>query len=134
MVMSTQILDEASRLMEYILVDKISIYNAGDPVTVGFEVTRQLTPASANVPAVVQTTVLNNAEESRTVNVYSIKVARHTELSAGQVITVDTCYSEPSLVGLKLLIDKVSESGLSTIRKAVASDFNLVNQEGKEGL
>lgn len=120
--------------MEYILVDKISIYNAGDPVTVGFEVTRQLTPVSANVPAVVQTTVLNNAEESRTVNVYSIKVARHTELSAGQVITVDTCYSEPSLVGLKLLIDKVSESGLSTIRKAVASDFTLVNQEGKEGL
>lgn len=134
MAMSTQILDEASRLMEYILVDKISIYNAGDPVTVGFEVTRQLTPVSANVPAVVQTTVLNNAEESRTVNVYSIKVARHTELSAGQVITVDTCYSEPSLVGLKLLIDKVSESGLSTIRKAVASDFTLVNQEGKEGL
>jgi hypothetical protein len=42
--------------------------------------------------------------------------------------------AEPDLVGKVLLLDKVSQNGLAMLRKAVASDFDMVNQEGKGGL
>ena len=60
--------------------------------------------------------------------------AAGTALEAGQAVRVTVCYSEPSLVGKVLLIDKISQNGLAALRKATASDFEKVNQEGKEGL
>jgi len=135
MVMSTQTLAEASRLLAgAVLEDTIDLYSAGPPVTVGFEVTRELTLLSNGIPSLVQTTTLANAIESRTDSVYSIKVAQGTVLDAGMVIEVAVCVQEPSLVGKKLLLDKVSQNGIAVIRKAVASDWKVVNQEGKEGL
>ncbi|AVJ51000.1 hypothetical protein FDJ44_gp09 [Microbacterium phage Pikmin] len=135
MVMSTQTLAEASSLLDNaVLEDVINIYEVGDPVTVGIEVTRPLSPLAIGVAGLVQTTTLANAVESRTDNVYSIKVSRGTILEAGMVVEVDQCLQEPSLTGKKLLVDKVSQNGLAIIRKAVASDWTVVNQEGKEGL
>lgn len=135
MVMSTQTLAESSRLItKNVLIDTVQLYNVGDPVTVGYEVTRELTPVGDPIPGLVQTTVLANAVESQVVNTYSIKVSGGTDVSAGQAVKVVACEHEPELVGKVLLLDKVSQNGLAVLRKAVASDFHSVNQEGKEGL
>ena len=85
-------------------------------------------------PGLVQTTTLQNAVESRTVNTYSVKVARGTALEKGMAVKVVSCVMEPSLVGKTLLIDKVSQNGLAMLRKAVASDYDIVDQQGKGDL
>lgn len=132
MTMSTPILDEGARLLALAtLVDTIQICTVGPPVTVGFEVTRALTPVGEPIAGLVQTITLENAIESKTEQTFSVKVARGTAFNAGSAIQVVTCVAEPELVGKVLLIDKVSLSGLSMIRKAVATDFETVNQEGK---
>ena len=134
MVMSTPILDEAAHHLSGVLVDLIQLYDVGEPVTVGIHVTRALTPVGDPIPGLVQTTTLENAVESRTESTYSVKVARGTAIAAGQAIKVTRCVQEPDLVGKTLLLDKVSQNGAALIRKAVAQDFENVNQEGKEGI
>lgn len=133
-MMQTQTLARASQLLSTLLVDTIQVYDVGDPVTVGHEATRPLTPVGDPIPGLVQTTILANAVESRVENMYSIKVAQGTALSAGQAVRVVHCTQEPSLVNKVLLLDKVSQNGLALIIKAVASDFHEVNQEGKSWL
>jgi hypothetical protein len=134
MAMSTQTLDNAASQLEYLLVDSLQLYTVGDPVTTGINVTRSLTPLGAPLAGLVQTTTLLNAVESRTDNTYAIKTAKRTPLAAGQAVKVLSCAAEPELVGKTLLVDKVSMNGLSLLRKAVASDYTQVNQEGKGAL
>ena len=135
MTMSTQTLDEAARqLANAVLIDTIQILDVGDPVTVGINVTRELTAVGQPIAGLVQETTLQNAVESEVSTFYSVKVAKYTELKAGQAIRVITCHAEPDLVGATLLLDKMSRNGLAMIRKGVASTFEAVNQEGKEGL
>lgn len=135
MAMSTQTLLEASRLLETMLVDRLTIHDVGEPVTVGAQVTRALSDPLATVDGLVQTISLENAVEGRVTQLYSIKIGRsHTQVRAGQAIKVLTCAQEPSLVGRVLLIDTISQSGLSTIRKGTAQVARTVNQEGKEVL
>lgn len=133
--MSTQTWDDAGDLLgQATLVDTLQIMDVGDPMTIGTKVVRLLTPVGTPVAGLVQTTTLANAAESLTVNTYSVKVARKTDIHAGQAIKLLTCRQEPDLAGKVLLLDKVSQNGLALIRKAVASDTTVVNQEGKEGL
>ena len=135
MVMSTQISHEASQLLEQaILLDSVQLLNVGQPVTVGANVTRSLTPVGAPIAGLVQTTVLQGAIEGRTENVYSVKLPQGTVVSAGQAVRVVACLMEPDLVGKVLLLDKVSQNGAALIRKCIASDTTVVNQEGKEAL
>lgn len=134
MAISTQTLAEAARQLSYVLVDSVQVYNLGSPVTTGVHVSLSRSPVGEPIPALVQTTTLANAAESSTDSVYSVKVAQGTALEAGQAVEVLTCLQEPSLVGKTLLLDKVSQNGLAVLRKAVASDFTVVNQEGKAGL
>lgn len=135
MTMSTQILDEASRLLsQATLVDQVQIMDVGEPVTVGVNVTRALTPVGQPVPGLVQTTILENAVESRTNSAYSVKVGRWTALEPGQAVKVLVCRSEPGLVDKIIFIDKVSLNGAALLRKATGTDYDTVNQEGKEGL
>lgn len=135
MTMSTQTLAEAARwLATATLKDRIKVYAVGDPVTTGIEVTKPLELLANGIPALVQSTTLQNAAESASTSVYSIKVERKTVLDAGMVVEVSACAAEPDLVGYKLLVDKVTLNGLAMIRKATASDYEVVNQEGKEGL
>ncbi len=134
MVMSTQTLAEAAKLLTTPFVDSVQLLLVGEPVTVGFEVVRETVPVGDPVAALVQTTTLANAVESQVVNVYSVKVPQGTVIDAGMAVEVLTCQQEPSLVGKKLLLDKVSQNGLALIRKAVASDFHQVDQQGKENL
>lgn len=133
--MSTQTWDDAGALLgQAVLVDTLQILDVGEPVTIGTKVVRSLTPVGEPVAGLVQTTSLANAAESLTVNVYSVKVARKTVIFAGQAIRLLACRQEPDLAGKVLLLDKVSQNGLAVIRKAVASDTTVVNQEGKEVL
>lgn len=135
MTMSTQILAEAARVLaEATLRDTIQILTVGPPVTVGFEVTRELTPLGDPVAGLVQTTVLENAVESKSSSSYSVKVHAGQLFRPGMAVRVITCELEPELVGKELLIDKVSLNGAAMIRKGVATDFDVVNQEGKEAL
>lgn len=130
--MSTQTLREAARLHEQnVLLDTVQIYDIGEPVTVGINVTRALTPVGQPVPGVVQTTTLQNAAESRVADTYSIKVALGTPLVAGQVVKLLNSRTEFDLVGKEFLVDKVSLNGAAMLRKAVASEYHVVNQEGK---
>ncbi|UVK59228.1 hypothetical protein SEA_QUARTZ_9 [Microbacterium phage Quartz] len=135
MEISTQTWDDAGALLgQAVLVDTLQILDVGEPVTIGTKVVRSLTPVGEPVAGLVQTTSLANAAESLTVNVYSVKVARKTVIFAGQAIRLLACRQEPDLAGKVLLLDKVSQNGLAVIRKAVASDTTVVNQEGKEVL
>lgn len=135
MTMSTQTLAEASRLLAgAVLTDIVQLYDVQQPITVGINVTRELTAAGEPVPGLVQTTTLENAAESNVTNIYYVKLASKTAVRAGQVVKVLECRAEPDLVGKKLLLDKVSQNGLAMLRKAVASDFQVVNQEGKESI
>ena len=135
MSMSTQTLGESARVIATaVLLDRIQILDVVPPVTVGYEVTRALTEVGDPVAGLVQTTVLQNASESNTESFYSVKVAQATPIKSGQAVRVEACLMEPELVGKVLLLDKVSLNGLAMLRKAVATDFEKVNQEGKEGL
>lgn len=130
--MSTQTLTESARLLAAAtLIDTIQIGTVGPPVTIGFEVTRELTPIGGPVPGLVQSITLENAVESLTSTTFSVKVAQGTTLNPGNAVEVISCQQEPELVGMILLIDKVSLNGAAMIRKAVARDFETVNQEGK---
>lgn len=135
MTMSTPILRSAARLLEKnLFVDLLQVLDVGAPETVGILVIRSTTPVGMPIPGLVQTTTLANAVESRTDSVYSIKVPQGTDLSAGQAVRVVRCLAEPDLEGKALLVDKISKNGLAMLRKGVASDFEVVNQEGKEGI
>lgn len=134
MVMSIQTLDSAAQLMSVaVLVDHIDLYDVGPLVTVGFETERELTLVESDIPALVQGTVLQNAIESMVSTTWSVKVERGTDIAAGQAIRVTECRQEPDLVGKVLYLDKVSQNGLAILRKAIASDFYAVDQQGKDG-
>lgn len=135
MVMSIRTSLESARLLEKTtLLDSVQLLNVGEPVTVGTQVTRSLTPVGEPVAGLVQTSVPQGAVESTTTRIFSVKVPRATPLRAGMAVRVVTCLMEPELVGKVLLIDSVSLNGASMIRKGFASDAVVVNQQGKEAI
>lgn len=134
MAMSTRTLHEAAALLATNLVDLVQILNVGDPITVGTQVSRVLTPAGQPIPGLVQTISLESAVEGRVTQAISVKVAQGTAITAGQAVRVEACLQEPDLVGKVFLLDTISQNGLSLIRKGTATRMNTVNQEGKEGL
>lgn len=135
MVMSTQISREAARQLEVaILLDSVQIFNVGEPVTVGTQVTRVLTPVGKPVAGLVQTSTPQGAVESTTNQIFSVKVSQGTPLAAGQAVKVLACLMEPDLVGEVFFLDSVSRNGAALICKAFASKATVVNQQGKEAL
>lgn len=132
MAMSTQTLDEAGRLMaQSVLIDSLQIFDVSDPITVGHDVTRALTPVGQPIAGLVQTISLESAVEGRVAQAYSIKVPRGTALEAGQAVRVLSTRSDLDLVGKTILIDTISKNGLAMLRKGTGIDFENVNQEGK---
>ena len=131
MVMSTQTLAESSRLLSLLLMDSVQVLNVGDPRTEGIHVTNELTPVGDPIPALVQSITLENSVDGTVSQGWSVKVRQGTALESGQAVRVLTCVQEPSLVGKVLLLDTVSQNGAAMIRKAVAQDFEKVNQQGK---
>lgn len=135
MAMSTQTLDEGARMLEAgIMLDRLQILDVGNPVTVGTQVTRDITPAGEPVPGLVQTVTLESAVEGKVSQGFTIKVPKRVSLTPGQAVRVEACLAEPDLVGVILLVDTVSLNGAAMLRKATASRARVVNQEGKEAL
>ena len=133
MATSTQTLDDGARLLGTVLTDTVQLLTVGEPVTVGFEVQRPVTPTGTPTPALVQATTLANAEESLVSNVYSVKFPASTVVEPGMVAEVVASH-DAALVGKRLLLDKVNRNGLTMIVKAVASDWDAVDQQGKGNL
>ena len=133
MATSTQTLADGARLLGTVLTDTVQLLAVGEPVTVGFEVQRTVTPVGAQIPALVQATTLTNAEESLVSNVYSVKLPAGTVVESGMVAEVVASH-DAALVGKRLLLDKVNRNGLTMIVKAVASDWDAVDQQGKGNL
>lgn len=121
-------------MLTTVMLDTVQIYDVGAPVTVGVNVTRELTAVGEPVAGLVQSTTLENAAESQTQQIFSVKVPYLTVIRAGQAVRVISCLMEPDLIGKTLLLDKVSLNGAAMLRKAVASEATVVNQEGKEAL
>ncbi|QKY80310.1 hypothetical protein SEA_MERCEDES_10 [Microbacterium phage Mercedes] len=117
-----------------VLLDSVQLLDVGEPVTVGTQVTRSLTPVGQPIPGLVQTSVPQGAVESTTTKIFSVKVPQATVWRAGQAVRVVSCLMEPDLVGKVLYLDSVSQNGAALIRKAFASESTVVNQEGKEAL
>jgi len=131
----TQTLAEASANLRYLLVDVLNLYTPGDTITNGdFTVTRGLSPVALGVPGLVQTVTLPNADGGISQSNYSIKVGPGVVLDPGMVVEVGQCEREPALTGRRFLVESVSQNGLALIRKAVASDFTAVDQQGKESM
>ena len=134
MVMSTPILDEATEyIRRNILIDYLDIFEAGLTITRGFQaMPATLTVVQHDVQCLVQTTEIPQPIEGVAVQRYSIKVPRGTSLKPGQVVRITRCWREPSLQGVYLLIDSVSENGAALLRKATATRFHQVDGTGKE--
>ena len=81
----------------------------------------------------MQATTLTNAEESLVSNVYSVKFPASTVVEPGMVAEVVASH-DAALIGKRLLLDKVNRNGLTMIVKAVASDWDAVDQQGKGNL
>lgn len=135
MAMSTQTLDEAARMFKQnVLIDTLQVLNVGEPVTVGINVTRTLTPVGQPISGLVQTVSLENANEGIVNQIFKIKVPKGTALEPGQAVRVVTCAAEPDLVGKVILVDTMTRNGLAMLRAGTGSDFAKVDQQGKEGL
>jgi len=134
MVMSTPILDEATEyIRRNILIDYLDIFEAGPTITRGFQaMPATLTAVQHDVQCLVQTIEIPQPIEGVAVQQYSIKVPRGTSLKPGQVVRITRCWREPSLQGVNLLIDSVSENGAALLRKATATRFHQVDGTGKE--
>lgn len=134
MVMSTQISRDGAALLAQLLIDDVQLMNVGDPVTVGANVTRALTPVGAPIKGLVQSVSLENAIEGRVNQLYSVKLPVGTVVAEGQAVKVISCAAEPALVGQVVLLDTVSRNGLAMLRKCTGQVNRVVNQEGKEAL
>ena len=121
-------------MLEALHVDSVQLYSVGQPSTVGSRVSRSLSAVGAPVPALVQQTTLENAAESRSEALYSVKVGRRVPLAGGMAVKVLSCEADTSLVGKIIFLDKVSGNGMAMIRKGIGSISVVVNTEGKEAL
>lgn len=134
MVISTQILRSGAELLAQLLVDSVQLLDVGEPVTVGTQVTRSLTPVGQPIPGLVQSVSLENAVEGRVNQAYSVKMPKDTAVHEGQAVRVMSCAAEPALVGQVVLLDTISLNGLAMLRKGTGQITRVVNQEGKEAI
>lgn len=134
MTMSTLIWSKGAALLEQLLIDSVQIMSVGQPVTVGAQVTRTLTPVGAPIAGLVQSVSLENAAEGRVNQLYSVKLPVGTAIEEGQAVKVLASELEPELVGQVVLLETVSRNGLAMLRKGTGQVSRIVNQEGKEAL
>lgn len=114
-----------------VLLDQVQIYDVGDPITVGANVTRPLTPVGQPVNGLVQSVTLESAVDGRVVQAFSIKVGAGTALAAGQAVRLLNSRTEADLVGKTFLLDSVSLNGAAMLRKGMASKVAQLDPQGK---
>lgn len=126
----TQITPKAAALLtDTLLIDRVAMYQL-QPATVtrySSSHTREL--VHSQVRSLVQATSTDVVEGLGDVT-YSVKLPTTTEVQPGMLLVVTMCTREPSLVGMELMVDSISEDGLSIIRKCIAHSYTTVDHQG----
>lgn len=126
----TQITPRASALMtDTLLVDRADVYKLQPPVVVGYASRRARELVSREIKCLVQATSTDVVDGLGDI-AYSVKVPTGTGLSPGMLLVITQCTREPSLVGVELMVDSISEDGLSIIRKCIAHAYSTVDHQG----
>lgn len=126
----TQITPRASALMtDTLLVDRTDAYKLQPPVVVGYASRRARELVSREIKCLVQATSTDVVDGLGDI-AYSVKVPTGTGLSPGMLLVITQCTREPSLVGVELMVDSISEDGLSIIRKCIAHAYSTVDHQG----
>lgn len=126
----TQITPRASALMtDTLLVDRADAYKLQPPVVVGYASRRARELVSREIKCLVQATSTDVVDGLGDI-AYSVKVPTGTGLSPGMLLVITQCTREPSLVGVELMVDSISEDGLSIIRKCTAHSYTTVDHQG----
>lgn len=126
----TQITPRASALMtDTLLVDRADAYKLQPPVVVGYASRRARELVSREIKCLVQATSTDVVDGLGDI-AYSVKVPTGTGLSPGMLLVITQCTREPSLVGVELMVDSISEDGLSIIRKCIAHSYTTVDHQG----
>lgn len=126
----TQITPRASALMtDTLLVDRADAYKLQPPAVVGYVSRRARELVSREIKCLVQATSTDVVDGLGDI-AYSVKVPTGTGLSPGMLLVITQCTREPSLVGVELIVDSISEDGLSIIRKCIAHAYSTVDHQG----
>lgn len=126
----TQITPRASALMtDTLLVDRADAYRLQPPVVVGYASRRARELVSREIKCLVQATSTDVVDGLGDI-AYSVKVPTGTGLSPGMLLVITQCTREPSLVGVELMVDSISEDGLSIIRKCIAHAYSTIDHQG----
>lgn len=126
----TQITPRASALMtDTLLVDRADAYKLQPPAVVGYVSRRARELVSREIKCLVQATSTDVVDGLGDI-AYSVKVPTGTGLSPGMLLVITQCTREPSLVGVELMVDSISEDGLSIIRKCIAHAYSTVDHQG----
>lgn len=126
----TQITPRASALMtDTLLVDRADAYKLQPPTVEGYASRRARELVSREIKCLVQATSTDVVDGLGDI-AYSVKVPTGIGLSPGMLLVITQCTREPSLVGVELMVDSISEDGLSIIRKCIAHAYSTVDHQG----
>jgi len=126
----TQITPRAAELLaDTLLIDRVAMYQLQPATVTRYSSSRTRELVHSQVRSLVQATSTDVVEGLGDVT-YSVKLPTTTEVQPGMLLVVTMCTREPSLVGMELMVDSISEDGLSIIRKCIAHSYTTVDHQG----
>lgn len=126
----TQITPKAAALLtDTLLIDRVAMYQLQPATVTRYSSSRTRELVHSQVRSLVQATSTDVVEGLGDVT-YSVKLPTTTEVQPGMLLVVTMCTREPSLVGMELMVDSISEDGLSIIRKCIAHSYTTVDHQG----
>lgn len=126
----TQITPRAAELLaDTLLIDRVAVYQLQPATVTRYSSSRTRELVHSQVRSLVQATSTDVVEGLGDVT-YSVKLPTTTEVQPGMLLVVTMCTREPSLVGMELMVDSISEDGLSIIRKCIAHAYSTVDHQG----
>ena len=112
-----------------LLIDRVAMYRLQPATVTRYSSSRTRELVHSQVRSLVQATSTDVVEGLGDVT-YSVKLPTATEVQPGMLLVVTMCTREPSLVGMELMVDSISEDGLSIIRKCIAHSYTTVDHQG----
>lgn len=126
----TQITPRAAELLaDTLLIDRVAVYRLQPAAVTRYSSSRTRELVSPQVRSLVQATS-TDVVEGLGDGTYSVKLPTTTEVQPGMLLVVTMCTRESSLVGMELMVDSISEDGLSIIRKCIAHSYTTVDHQG----
>ena len=126
----TQITPKAAALLtDTLLIDRVAMYQLQPATVTRYSSSRTRELVHSQVRSLVQATSTDVVEGLGDVT-YSVKLPTTTEVQPGMLLVITQCAREPSLVGMELMVDSISEDGLSIIRKCIAHSYTTVDHQG----